>query len=84
MNRHQRRKQQKEQKIVQPFHQELLEIIKIHSSKNYVLAEKEYLNLLNKIPNDYETIRHLGILYFDIGRLEQAYNCFQKSVKVNV
>ncbi len=83
MNRHQRRKQQKEQKIVQPFHQELLEIIKIHSSKNYVLAEKEYLNLFNKIPNDYETIRHLGILYFDIGRLEQAYNCFQKSVKVN-
>ena len=83
MNRHQRRKQQKEQKIVQPFHQELLEVIKIHSSKNYELAEKEYIKLLNKIPNDYETVRHLGILYFDTQRMEQAYNCFQKAIKAN-
>ena len=83
MNRHQRRRQQKEQRIVQPFHQELLEIINIHSSKNYTIAEEKYKKLLNKIPNDYETVRHLGILYFDTQRMEDAYNCFQTAIKVN-
>ena len=83
MNRHQRRKQKKEQQVNQPFQQELINIIKIHSSKDYDLAEKEYNKLLQKIPNDYETVRHLGILYFDTNKLEQAYNCFQKAIKIN-
>ena len=83
MNRHQRRKQKKEQQVNQPFQQELINIIKIHSSKDYDLAEKEYNKLLQKIPNDYETVRHLGILYFDTKKLEQAYNCFQKAIKIN-
>ena len=83
MNRHQRRKLKKEQQVNQPFQQELIDIIKIHSSHNYDLAEKEYNKLLQKIPNDYETVRHLGILYFDTKKLEQAYNCFQKAIKIN-
>mgnify|MGYP000281806743 CR=1 FL=1 len=83
MNRHQRRKQKKEQKVVQPFPKELEEIIKTHLNKNYDHAEEEYKKLLKKIPNDYETIRHLGILYFDTHRLEQAYNCFQSAINVN-
>ena len=70
MNRHQRRRQKKEQKVNQPFQQELINIIKIHSSQNFDLAEKEYHKLLQKIPNDYETVRHLGILYFDTKKME--------------
>ena len=83
MNRHQRRRQKKEQKVNQPFQQELINIIKIHSSQNFDLAEKEYHKLLQKIPNDYETVRHLGILYFDTKKMEKAYNCFQQAVKIN-
>ena len=83
MNRHQRRKQQKEQKVQQPHQQELVNIINIHSSQNFDLAEKEYHKLLQKIPNDYETVRHLGILYFDTKRMEQAYNCFQQAIKID-
>ena len=83
MNRHQRRKQKKEQKVHQPYQQELINIIKIHSSKKFDLAEKEYHKLLQKIPNDYETVRHLGILYFDTKRMEQAYNCFQQAIKID-
>ena len=41
MNRHQRRKQKKEQKVVQPFPKELEEIIKTHLNKNYDHAEEE-------------------------------------------
>ena len=83
MNRHQRRRQKKEQKVHQPYHQELVNIINIHSSQNFDLAEKEYHKLLKKIPNDYETVRHLGILYFDTKKLEQAYNYFQQAIKID-
>ena len=69
MNRHQRRKLKKDKQDSQPFQQDLVKIIKIHSDKNYDLAEKEYKKLLAKIPNDYETIRHLGILYSDTNRV---------------
>ena len=83
MNRHQRRKQKKEGQVHHPFQQELQAAIKNHVGKNYEIAEKEYKKLLNKIPNDYETIRHLGILYFDTQRIEEAYNCFQSAITSN-
>tara|TARA_B100000965_G_scaffold219191_1_gene183472 strand:+ start:659 stop:2380 length:1722 start_codon:yes stop_codon:yes gene_type:complete len=83
MNRHQRRKLKKDKQDSQPFQQDLVKIIKIHSDKNYDLAEKEYKKLLAKIPNDYETIRHLGILYFDTNRIEEAFNHFQKAIQIN-
>ncbi len=83
MNRHQRRRLKKEKEVGQPFQQELINAIKIHKEKNYELAEEEYTKLLKKVPNDYETLRLLGVLYFDTLRMEEAYNCFQKAVQIN-
>ena len=83
MNRHQRRKSKKNKDLNQPVQQDLINAIKIHSNKNFELAEKEYNKIIRTDPNNYEAVRHLGILFFDTNKNEEAYNCFQKAIALN-
>ncbi len=83
MNRHERRRLNKGRQNKQPLLQRLTEAIKTHSSRNFDLAEIGYKKILEEIPNDYETNRHLGILYYDTNRTEEAYKIFQKTIKLN-
>ncbi len=83
MNRHERRRQKKNNKLNQTVNQDLLEGIRLHTNKNYVKAEALYNKVLSSEPKNYEAIRHLGILYQDLEQYEKAYNYFLQALKVN-
>ena len=83
MNRHERRRQKKNNKLNHTVNQDLLEGIKLHTNKNYVKAEALYNKVLSSEPTNYEAIRHLGILYQDLEQYERAYNYFLQALKVN-
>ena len=83
MNRHERRRQKKNNKLNQTVNQDLLEGIKFHTNKNYIKAEALYNKVLSSEPTNYEAIRHLGILYQDLEQYEKAYNYFLQALKVN-
>ncbi len=83
MNRHERRRQKKNNKLNQTINQDLLEGIKLHTNKNYIKAEALYNKVLSSEPANYEAIRHLGILYQDLEQYEKAYNYFLQALKVN-
>ena len=83
MNRHERRRQKKNNKLNQTVNQDLLEGIRLHTNKNYKQAEFLYNKVLLSEPSNYEAIRHLGILNQDLEQYEKAYNYFLTSIKVN-
>ena len=83
MNRHERRRQKKNNKLNQTVNQDLLEGIRLHTNKNYSKAETLYNKVLSSEPANYEAIRHLGILYQDLEQYEKAYNYFLQALKVN-
>ncbi len=82
MNRHLRRKQKKEGIKKNNINIKLLEAIKFHSNKNFNEAERIYKQLNESSPNNYDVLRHLGILNQDLDRLEEAYNFFQDAIRV--
>ena len=82
MNRHLRRKQKKEGKDKKNIQSKLVEAIKLHSNKDFEKAERVYKQLNALSPDNYDVLRHLGILNQDLGRLEEAYNFFQEAIKV--
>ena len=82
MNRHERRKQKRSQ-ATSTFHKNLLKAIQLHTNKEYELANKLYNELLSIQPNNYDVLRHLGILFQDQGNYEMAYDFFLRSIEVN-
>ncbi len=83
MNRHERRKLKKNNKLNQTVNHDLLEGIKYHTNKDYETASKLYKKVLLKEPSNYEAIRHLGILNQDLENYEGAYNLYIQAVKIN-
>ena len=83
MNRHERRKQKKSNKLNQTANPDLLQGIKLHTNKNYKEAEVLYNRVLLSEPTNYEALRHLGILYQDLEEYEKAYNYFIQALKAD-
>ena len=81
MNRHERRRQKKSNKLNQTVNPDLLQGIKLHTNKNYKEAEVIYNRVLSSEPTNYEALRHLGILYQDLEEYEKAYNYFIQALK---
>ncbi len=83
MNRHERRRLKKRNKINPAANHDLLEAIKLHTNKNYQEAEGLYKKVLSTEPKNYEALRHLGILNQDLEKYEKAYNYFLQAIKIN-
>ena len=83
MNRHERRKQKKNNKLYQTVNPDLVEGIKHHTNKSYAEAEALYHKVLLSEPANYEALRHLGILNQDLKEYEKAYNYFIKAIQIN-
>ena len=83
MNRHERRKQKKSNKLNQTANPDLLQGIKLHTNKNYKEAEVLYNRVLLSESTNYEALRHLGILYQDLEEYEKAYNYFIQALKTD-
>ncbi len=82
MNRHERRKQKKINNFTSNLHNELLKAIQLHTSKEYKNAENLYKQIIVKEPNNYDALRHLGILHQDLGNYEEAYNNYLKCITI--
>ena len=83
MNRHERRKNKSKGIEDKVFYSSLAKAIDIHKSKNFIESEKLYKKLLISYPENYELNRHMGILYQDIGKVEDSFNFFVKCIKKN-
>ena len=83
MNRHERRKQKKNNKLQQTVNPDLVEGIKQHANKNFKKAEALYNKVLLSEPVNYEALRHLGILKQDLKEYEKAYNYFMRAIQTN-
>ena len=81
MNRHQRRKDKKQKSKNFSVQNLLLNAINLHSKKKFKDAEKIYMELNTSVPNNYDVLRHLGILFQDQGEYEKAYNFFIKAIE---
>ena len=82
MNRHERRKQKKTNIGTSVLQNELLRAIQLHSKKDLVNAERIYKSIILKDPNNYDAIRHLGILKQDLGDYEAAYSNYLKCIEI--
>lgn len=83
MNRHERRRQKKTNKLSQSVNSDLVEGINLHINKNFKKAENLYNKVLASEPANYEALRHLGILNQDLKEYEKAYNYFMRAIQVN-
>ncbi len=83
MNRQERRRLKKNNKLNQVVNRDLQEGIKFHTHKDYKKAEILYKKALASEPSNYDVIRHLGILNQDLEKYEEAYNFFIQAVKIN-
>ncbi len=83
MNRHERRRQKRSNKLNQTVNPDLLQGIKLHTNKNYKEAEVLYNRVLSSEPKNYEALRHLGILHQDLEEYEKAYNYFIQALKTD-
>ena len=83
MNRHERRRQKRNNKTNQVVNPILIEGIKYHTNKNYKKAEELYKKLLITEPSNYDVIRHLGILNQDLEKYEEAYNFYLQALRIN-
>ena len=61
----------------------LKDAINFHENKDYAHAERLYKKVLNSDKNNYDALRHLGILKLDNNFLEAAKVFFEKSINVN-
>mgnify|MGYP001167654165 FL=1 len=83
MNRHERRRLKKNNKLNTAVNVDLINGIKFHTNRNYVEAEKLYKKVLVSNPSNYDALRHLGILYQDQKNYAEAYEYFMQALKSN-
>ena len=82
MNRHERRKQKKEGLNASALQGELLKAIQFHMNRNFNNAETLYQSIITREPNNYDALRHIGILKQDLGNYEDAYNYYIRCIKI--
>ena len=82
MNRKERRRQEKLKDTKINLHGELLKGIEHHKHKNFIEAEKTYLKIISHDDKNYETLRHLGILYHDIKEYNKGFYYLKKAVSL--
>lgn len=81
MNRKERRKQKKFAAPLSSNQNELLQAIEFHNQKNYNNAEKLYLKIVASDQNNYQGLRHLGILYHDLKQYDKSIKYLEKAIK---
>ena len=82
MNRKERRKQKKVSAQSIPNQNELLEAIEFHRQKKFDNAEKLYQKIIANNQENYQALRHLGILYHDNREYLKATQYLEKAIKV--
>ena len=58
------------------------EALRLHKEGKYEEAEKRYLEILKKHPNDADALNYLGILKFTLKQFDEAENYIKKAISV--
>ena len=81
MNRKERRRQKKNTSQNQ-VNNSLLEAIQLHIKKDFENAESLYLTIIKNDKNNYQALRHLGILYNDTKKYEKAIKYLTDAINI--
>ena len=81
MNRKERRRQKKNTSQNQ-VNNSLLEAIQLHIKKDFENAERLYLTIIKNDQNNYQALRHLGILYNDTKKYEKAIKYLTDAINI--
>ena len=61
----------------------LSKLLDFYKSKNFVRAEKEYLNIIKKVKPNHELLNLYGVILFELKKYDQAILQLKKSIKIN-
>ncbi len=82
MNRRERRKHKKSSAALVNNNNELIKAIQYHTAKDYKNAEQSYLKVISKDPNNYNGLRHIGILYHDLQQYKSSIQYLDKAINL--
>ena len=61
----------------------LSKLLSFYKSRNFVRAEKEYLNIAKKIKPNHELLNLYGVILFELKKYDQAVTQLKKSIEIN-
>ena len=61
----------------------LSKLLSFYKSRNFVRAEKEYLNIAKKIKPNHELLNLYGVILFELKKYDQAVIQLKKSIEIN-
>ena len=61
----------------------LSKLLSFYKSRNFVRAEKEYLNIVKKIKPNHELLILYGVILFELKKYDQAVIQLKKSIEIN-
>ena len=61
----------------------LSKLLKLYKSRNFVRAEKEYLNITKKVKPNHELLNLYGVILFELKKYDQAVIQLKKSIEIN-
>ncbi len=61
----------------------LSKLLKLYKSRNFVRAEKEYLNITKKVKPNHELLNLYGVILFQLKKYDQAIVQLKKSIEIN-
>ena len=61
----------------------LSKLLKLYKSRNFVRAEKEYLNISKKVKPNHELLNLYGVILFQLKKYDQAIVQLKKSIEIN-
>ena len=61
----------------------LSKLLDFYKSRNFVQAEKEYLNIAKKVKPNHELLNLYGVILFELKKYDQAVIQLKKSIEIN-
>ena len=61
----------------------LSKLLNLYKSRNFVRAEKEYLNIIKKVKPNHELLNLYGVILFQLKKYDQAIVQLKKSIEIN-
>ena len=62
---------------------QLSKLLGFYKSRNFVRAEKEYLNIAKKVKPNHELLNLYGVILFELKKYDQAIIQLKKSIEIN-
>ena len=61
----------------------LSKLLDFYKTRNFIKAEKEYLNIIKKVKPNHELLNLYGVILFELKKYDQAVLQLKKSIEIN-